>query len=141
MGDLGDRINVKFDGSNYVLWQPSTMAALVYCDLIEHVEGLCICHAQLKDTEQPKLTSRQLPSVNLTFGHGLLLIEVPGPLYLAFLLMPFAHSLLSPRVQRISRISSLTCLLRLALSVSTNYSRKLPLLLGAFDLSVSFIII
>ncbi|KAI3427499.1 ATG13 domain-containing protein [Psidium guajava] len=54
MGDSNDRIDVKLDGSNYSLWKPSAMAALVYRDLFEHVEGFRLCPVAFTDIDSSK---------------------------------------------------------------------------------------
>ncbi|XP_056174184.1 uncharacterized protein LOC130140020 [Syzygium oleosum] len=58
MGDSSDRIDVKLDGSNYSLWKLSAMAALVYRDLFEHVEGLCPCPGALKSDSSDQVAKR-----------------------------------------------------------------------------------
>ena len=54
MGDSSDRIEVKLNGSNYSLWKPSAMAALVYRDLFEHVEGFRLCLVAFTNTDSSK---------------------------------------------------------------------------------------
>ena len=58
MGDSSDRIDVKLDGSNYSLWKPSAMEALVYCDLFENVEGFCPCPVALNSESSDEVAKR-----------------------------------------------------------------------------------
>ena len=60
MVDSSDCIDVKLDGFNYIIWKPTVMAALVYRDLYEHVDGTHPCPTSLSDTAEPRPSANQI---------------------------------------------------------------------------------